>query len=120
SGSASPVPSGPTGSRWTGSPRATPPRTPRCTPTSWGGGGPRGARGVAGGAVTPPARDHRKDLRLMTIAIIVIVVLVVLLLLYVIATYNGLVRLRNRVENAWAQIDVQLKRRLDLIPNLVE
>jgi len=56
----------------------------------------------------------------MTIAIIVIVVVVVLLLLYVIATYNGLVRLRNRVENAWAQIDVQLKRRLDLIPNLVE
>ncbi len=56
----------------------------------------------------------------MTIAIIVIVVLVVLLLLYVVATYNGLVRLRNRVENAWAQIDVQLKRRLDLIPNLVE
>jgi LemA protein len=56
----------------------------------------------------------------MTIAIIVIVVLVVLLLLYVIATYNGLVRLKNRVENAWAQIDVQLKRRLDLIPNLVE
>ena len=56
----------------------------------------------------------------MTIAIIVIAVVVVLLLLYVIATYNGLVRLRNRVENAWAQIDVQLKRRLDLIPNLVE
>ena len=56
----------------------------------------------------------------MTIAIIVIVVVVVLLLLYGIATYNGLVRLRNRVENAWAQIDVQLKRRLDLIPNLVE
>ena len=56
----------------------------------------------------------------MTIAIIVIVVVVVLLLLYVIATYNGLVKLRNRVENAWAQIDVQLKRRLDLIPNLVE
>jgi LemA protein len=56
----------------------------------------------------------------MTIALIVIVVVVVLLLLYVIATYNGLVRLRNRVENAWAQIDVQLKRRLDLIPNLVE
>jgi len=35
-------------------------------------------------------------------------------------TYNGLVRLRNMVENAWAQIDVQLKRRIDLIPNLVE
>ncbi len=34
--------------------------------------------------------------------------------------YNGLVKLRNRVDNAWAQIDVQLKRRYDLIPNLVE
>ena len=49
-----------------------------------------------------------------------IVVVVVLLILYVIVTYNGLVKLRNRVENAWAQIDVQLKRRFDLIPNLVE
>ena len=56
----------------------------------------------------------------MTIALIVIVAVVVVLLLYVIFTYNGLVRLRNRVENAWAQIDVQLKRRLDLVPNLVE
>src|ERR1700750_1874648 len=56
----------------------------------------------------------------MIIALIGRVVVVVLLLLYVIATYNGLVKLRNRVENAWAQIDVQLKRRLDLIPNLVE
>ena len=36
------------------------------------------------------------------------------------ATYNGLVRLRNQVKNAWAQIDVQLKRRYDLIPNLIE
>ena len=39
---------------------------------------------------------------------------------YVISTYNWLVKLRNRIENAWAQIDVQLKRRYDLIPNLVE
>jgi LemA protein len=46
-------------------------------------------------------------------------VLVVLVLL-VVAAYNGLVNLRNRVENAWAQIDVQLTRRHDLIPNLVE
>ena len=45
---------------------------------------------------------------------------VVLLVLYAVLTYNGLVRLRNRVEAAWAQIDVQLKRRYDLIPNLVE
>ncbi len=54
------------------------------------------------------------------IALIVIVVLVVLLGLYLMVTYNGLVSLRNRIENAWAQIDVQLKRRYDLIPNLVE
>lgn len=41
-------------------------------------------------------------------------------ILWLIATYNALVRLRNQLENAWAQIDVQLKRRYDLIPNLVE
>ena len=40
--------------------------------------------------------------------------------LYVVVVYNGLVRLRNRIENAWSQIDVQLQRRYDLIPNLVE
>src|ERR671915_405088 len=46
--------------------------------------------------------------------------LVVLLVIFVIAAYNRLVRLRNRVDAAWSQIDVQLKRRYDLIPNLVE
>ena len=46
--------------------------------------------------------------------------ILVLLVIAVIAIYNGLVRLRNEVKNAWAQIDVQLKRRYDLIPNLVE
>ena len=51
---------------------------------------------------------------------IIIAVVVVLLLLFLVVQYNGLVRLRNRVENAWAQIDVQLRRRYDLIPNLVE
>jgi LemA protein len=51
---------------------------------------------------------------------IVLVVLVVLVGIYVLVTYNGLISLRNRIENAWAQIDVQLKRRYDLIPNLVE
>ena len=51
---------------------------------------------------------------------IVVGVLVVLLILVFILGYNGLVRLRNRVDNAWSQIDVQLKRRYDLIPNLVE
>ncbi|HEX6420857.1 MAG TPA: LemA family protein [Acidimicrobiales bacterium] len=54
------------------------------------------------------------------IAVIIVVVVLVLLALYVIVTFNGLVSLRNRIENAWAQIDVQLKRRYDLIPNLVE
>ena len=54
------------------------------------------------------------------IFLIVIVVLLVLIGLYVVISYNGLVSLRNRIENAWAQIDVQLKRRYDLIPNLVE
>src|SRR4030043_2105010 len=47
-------------------------------------------------------------------------VIVLLLLLMFVFVYNGLVRLRNQVKNAWAQIDVQLKRRHDLIPNLVE
>jgi LemA protein len=54
------------------------------------------------------------------IVVIILVVVLVLLALYVIISYNGLVSLRNRIENAWAQIDVQLKRRYDLIPNLVE
>jgi LemA protein len=56
----------------------------------------------------------------VTVVLIILVVLVVLVGLYLVATYNGLVSLRNRIENAWAQIDVQLKRRYDLIPNLVE
>ena len=54
------------------------------------------------------------------VVVIVVVVVVVLLLLWAIASYNGLIRRRNQVDNAWSQIDVQLKRRLDLIPNLVE
>jgi LemA protein len=54
------------------------------------------------------------------VAVIVIAVLVVLLLLVFWLGYNGLVRRRNQVDNAWSQIDVQLKRRHDLIPNLVE
>jgi LemA protein len=56
----------------------------------------------------------------MSWVVIVVLVLVVLLLLYLVALFNGLVRKRNRVDNSWAQIDVQLKRRRDLIPNLVE
>jgi LemA protein len=52
--------------------------------------------------------------------LIVILVIVALLVIALIALYNRFVRLRNRVDNAWAQIEVQLKRRWDLIPNLVE
>ena len=55
-----------------------------------------------------------------TIALIVIVALVVLILLWAVAQYNGLVRLRNLVQEAWRQIDTELQRRHDLIPNLVE
>ena len=51
---------------------------------------------------------------------IVVVAVVVLLLLYLVYTYNRLVRLRNETETGWANIDVQLKRRADLVPNLVE
>ena len=51
---------------------------------------------------------------------IIVGVIVVLVVLVLILSYNGLVRLRNRIDNAWSQIDVQLKRRYDLIPNLVE
>jgi len=54
------------------------------------------------------------------IALYVIIGVVAVLLIWFIVIYNGLVRLRNQVKNAWAQIDVQLKRRHDLIPNLVE
>jgi LemA protein len=54
------------------------------------------------------------------IAGIIIGAIIIILLLIFIGTYNGLVGLRNQVKNAWAQIDVQLKRRYDLIPNLVE
>src|SRR6185295_11243714 len=52
--------------------------------------------------------------------LIVLIVIAVVLVGVVIALYNRLVRLRNRAENAWAQVDVQLRRRYDLIPNLVE
>lgn len=54
------------------------------------------------------------------IVLIVIVLLIVLLVIWGISIYNGLVNLRNRVANGWAQIDVQLKQRADLVPNLVQ
>ena len=56
----------------------------------------------------------------MSLVVWILLGAVVLLLLYGVITYNRFVTLRNRIENAWAQIDVQLQRRHDLIPNLVE
>lgn len=50
----------------------------------------------------------------------IIIAIIVILVILVIATYNSLVSLRNQVKNSWAQIDVELQRRFDLIPNLVE
>src|SRR6476659_7336303 len=51
---------------------------------------------------------------------IVIIVVLVLLALWAVGAYNKLVNMRNQVKNAWSQIDVQLQRRYDLIPNLIE
>ncbi len=56
----------------------------------------------------------------MLLAIIFLLVILVVIALIVVASYNGLVSKRNKVANSWSQIDVQLKRRFDLIPNLLE
>ena len=56
----------------------------------------------------------------MSVGLIIIIAIVVVLVIAIIAMYNNFVKLRNMVDNAWAQIDVQLQRRCDLIPNLVE
>ena len=54
------------------------------------------------------------------VPLLIIIIIVVVLGLFAVGMYNSLVKLRNAVEGAWAQIDVQLKRRYDLIPNLLE
>ena len=54
------------------------------------------------------------------LALYIVLGIIALILIFFVANYNGLVRLRNQRQNAWAQIDVQLKRRYDLIPNLME
>jgi LemA protein len=54
------------------------------------------------------------------LVLVIMLAIIVVIALFVVAVYNALVRLRNQVDNSWSQIDVQLKRRHDLIPNLVE
>ncbi len=56
----------------------------------------------------------------LSVTLLVILLIIIALAVYVVSTYNGLVTMRNRFRNAFAQIDVQLRRRYDLIPNLVE
>ena len=56
----------------------------------------------------------------MSIILIILIVIIIALIVAIVGLYNGLVTARNKVKNAWAQIDVQLNRRADLIPNLVE
>ncbi|MEA3184892.1 MAG: LemA protein, partial [Ilumatobacteraceae bacterium] len=50
----------------------------------------------------------------------VVLAIIAVIIIYLVVAYNGLIRRRNQIENAWSQIDVQLKRRIDLVPNLVE
>ena len=54
------------------------------------------------------------------VGLIIIIVVAAIFLVFLVMQYNGLVRLRNGTKNAWSQIDVQLRRRYDLIPNLIE
>ena len=93
-----------------------------CSPPSTGefGGWRSGSGPVPDPRRAPGSGRSGPYDRPMTIVLIVIGVLVVLFLLWLIFGYNGLVSRRNRVDSAWSQIDVQLKRRYDLIPNLVE
>src|ERR1700743_3138868 len=62
----------------------------------------------------------RLMLREVPMSLIVVLVIIVVVVLFLVSTYNGLVTSRNAFKNAFAQIDVQLTRRYDLIPNLVE
>src|SRR6188508_3139828 len=65
-------------------------------------------------ASTPPS------ITLVVLWLWIVIGIVVVLLAYAVLTYNKLVRLRNETETGWANIDVQLRRRYDLVPNLVE
>src|ERR1700741_1275288 len=66
------------------------------------------------------ARSYGGRMALMTVAIIVVVAIIVIAVLYYIAKRNSIIAARNRVDESWSGIDVQLKRRHDLVPNLVE
>jgi len=57
---------------------------------------------------------------LLSTILLVVLAIIVVVILWLIAVYNGLIKLKNRTDEAWSDIDVQLKRRHDLIPNLVE
>src|SRR5690554_5934224 len=64
--------------------------------------------------------DIERMMRMIYWIILGLVVLILLIVLFIIGTYNRLIQLRNLVSDQWSQIDVQLKRRADLVPNLVE
>src|SRR5213075_2332837 len=66
------------------------------------------------------AHGSGKGLISMILGLLVVTVVFFAVLLWVVSVYNGLITLRNLVDSAWAQTDVQLRRRYDLIPNLVE
>ena len=66
------------------------------------------------------ARVEGFDPMMLVVPLIVVTTVCLLLLMYLVSLYNNLVTKRNRFQNAFAQIDVQLKRRCELIPNLVE
>jgi hypothetical protein len=80
-----------------------------------------GIRVIRGSAPLSVFRDtNMNGLGTGLIVLIVVGAVLLLFVMYGVGVYNTLVRLRNRLENAFAQIEVQLKRRYDLIPNLVE
>jgi LemA protein len=66
------------------------------------------------------SRSHPEFPEYIMVAVWIIIAVVVLIVLWAIMTYNGLISRRNRVDESWSGIDVQLKRRHDLIPNLIE
>jgi LemA protein len=97
--------------------------------TEWGEKAPEGSLMAAGGCLLAAASPWPEAAPLLAQAqartglgcpIVAVIVVGLVVLLWIVLTYNGLVTLRNRVMNALSQIDVQLKRRYDLIPNLVE